>query len=379
MSVTAERRPATRAGRLPERRYGTSGLTLAAAGLVLVSIPDNDAPVPQTLPPPLPQSRLASAEAWPDAESATFAGKLADGATFQPGHLLDARTAIGTAPGADGRSLRLVLRHADGSIRQLRTLPRNRGPEFASFASNATDVVWVENTTDDAPQIWAADMRDARSSARRLVTDVGAADFTGAPDDLVINDGHVLWAAAGRGSDTTEIRSVPVGGGKVSVRAEPGTWLLSAWPWLTDGSDQTSTARLRNLDTKRDVEVNGSGTDLLTCGPTWCRVAVVGTGGITRTDFMRHDGSARTTIATGAASAIGTDVAVLDRFALFFETQPVPGANNQATLIAYDLTLAGTVEVSPAAGSAFCRAGILWWSTGAGDFTTWHVLDLRTV
>jgi hypothetical protein len=377
MSVTAKPRPATGGPQRPARRFGpTSVLVLAAAitagGILLVSTPDGG--------PPPPPGRVTSTAAWPDAQRATINGKLSDGSTFVPGHFLDARTAVGTAPGPDERSLRLVVRLVDGSSRELRSLPLDAGPAFGSFASSATELVWVESADGTPPAIWAADLRDARSPARRLTTDTGAAVFNGSQYDLVVNGGAVFWAAVPAGARTTEIRSVPLAGGAVTVRTEPGAWTLSEWPWLTDGSDQTSTARLRNPETGRDVEVNtGSGTELVTCGPAWCRVTVVGTGGINRIDLMRHDGSDRTAVADGTAGAVGTDVAILGRFELLFETRGGAEPDDRTALLVHDIAADRTVEVSPAVDGAFSRAGMLWWSTSDGDSLVWHTLDLRTV
>jgi hypothetical protein len=376
MSVAAKQRPAVRGPRRRGRRFGPSSvLVLAAAftagGVLLFSGPDDG-------PPALP-GRVGAAAAWPDAGRATITGELSDGSAFVPGHFLDARTAVGTAPSPDGRSLRLVVRGVDGSTRELRRVPQDGGPTFGSFAASDTELLWVESTNSAASEIWVADLRDSRSPARRLTADTGTALFHGSPHDLVVHGGRVHWAAAAPGADVTEIRSMPVTGGAVSMRTEQGRWGLSAWPWLTDGSDQTSTARLRNLETERDVEVDtGTGTELVTCSPAWCRVMVVGDGGIGRVDLMRPDGFARTTVADGTASAVGTDVAVLDRFELFFETRPVAEGSTSALLI-HDIAAARTVEVSPAVDGAFSRAGVLWWSAADGDTVVWHTLDLRTV
>ena len=381
MTATTKERRAARTPRGPVRRFGPSSVLVlavafAAAAVLLVSTPDDDPG------PPPPPARVASTAAWPDARRATITGKLSDGATFVPGHFLDARTAVGTAPSPDGRSLRLVVRRVDGSPRVLRSLPLERDATFGSFAASGTELVWVESTNSAAPEIWVASLRDARSPARLLTADTGAALFVGSQYDLLINGGRVYWAAAAAaaGADATEIRSVPVSGGAVSVRTEKGRWGLSAWPWLTDGSDQTSRARLRDPQAGRDVEVDtGSGTELVTCSPAWCRVTVVREGGIARIDLMHHDGSARRTVADGAASAVGADVAVLDRFELLFES--LPGADRQVTskLLVHDIAAARTVEVSPAVDGAFSRAGLLWWSTSEGDTVVWHTLDLRTV
>jgi hypothetical protein len=348
---------------------------LVAGGVLLASAPDDGPPAPPTPPP----NRIAVAAAWPDADRATLTGTLPDGAVFVPGHFLDARTAAGTAASPDGRSLRLVIRRADGSSRQLRKVPAKSGVAFGSYVSSDTDLVWAESTGGAAPHLWAASLRDPRSPARRLTTDTGTAVLHDSPYDLVVNGGRVHWAAVPDGGAVTEIRSVPVSGGPVSVRKEPGTWTLSAWPWLTDGSDQSSVARLRNLATNGDVEVTGSGTELLTCGPAWCRVTVVGTGGISRVDLMRHDGSARQSVAEGGTTAVGTDVAVLDRFELLFAPAAATDRDNRAALLVHEIAAGRTVEVSPAVDGAFSRAGVLWWSTGAGDTVVWHSLDLRTV
>lgn len=344
------------------------GTALLAGGALLLTGMGDDPPVP----PPQAPVRVTAAAAWQGAEQSTVPGTLPDGSEFTPGHFLDARTAVGAAPGPGGRTLRLVLRHADGSIRQLRSLPPGGDP--IPFASSATDLVWAEGGN----QLWAADLRLPRSPARLVTSDLGPGVFTGSPFDLVLHDGKVSWAV--RAADAvTEIRSVPVTGGRVTVRAEKGFWGQSAWPWLTDGSDQTSTARLRDLTTGRDTEVTGSGTELLTCGPAWCRVAVVEARGITRLELMRHDGSGRVAIAGGTATSAGTEVAVLDRFALLFETRAVAGQQNTATLLAYDIALASLVEISPSVTEVFTRGGVVWWSTTSGRSRTWHAVDLRTV
>ncbi len=376
MITTIKERRTTRSPRRPVRRYGASSVLVlavafAAGSVLLASTPDDG--------PPAPPGRVASTAAWPDAQRATITGELTDGAAFVPGHFLDARTAVGTASSADGRSLRLVVRRVDGSSRELRSVPVDGGPTFGSFVSTGTDLLWAESSTSTAAEIWLASLRDPGSPARRITADTGAALFYGSQYDLIVNGGRVHWAARA-GTDVTEIRSVPVTGGAVSVRTERGQWGLSAWPWLTDGKDQTSRARLRNFETGRDVEVDtGRGTELLTCGPAWCRVMVVGDGGIARMDLMRHDGSARKTVADGAASAVGTDVAVLDRFELLFETRAGADGVSTSALLVHDLTTARTVEVSPAVDGAFSRAGMLWWSTSADETVVWHTLDLRTV
>jgi hypothetical protein len=377
--VPAKRR-VTRAVAPPARRFGlSSALVLAAAvvaGSVLLLSPTDEGQADGT--PAVPSNRTPVAEAWPQAQRATITGTLSDGTDFVPGHFFDARTAVGTAPSRDGRALRLVIRQQDGSARQVRSVPAGRDQTFASFTSTAADLVWVETGSGTAPEIWAMDLRDRTAAARRLTADTGAATFFGSPYDLVVAGGRVYWATVPPGATVTEVRSVPLAGGAVTVRTEPGAWTLSAWPWLTDGSDQTSRARLRNLETNQDVEVTGSGTELLTCGPTRCRVTVVSDGG-TRLEVMSHDRSARRVVADDTATPVGSDVAVLDRFELLFETQAGTDRTNAAALLVYDLIADRMVEVSTAVDGAFSRGGVLWWSTGDGDRTLWHTVDLRTV
>lgn len=339
---------------------------VAGATLVLSGIGDE----PPATPPP-PPARLTLAAAWPAAERGTMGDS-----DFVPDHFLDAHTAVGTALSRDRRSLLLLVRRGDGSSRQLRTRPAKGDVSFGSFAASTTDLVWTESAGGQAPEIWTADLRDARAPARRLTTDTGEAILTGSQYDLLVHDNRVYWVAAAAGSaEVTEIRSVPMAGGPVTITTQPGSWSLSAWPWLTDGSDQVSVARLRDHVTGRDLEIRGSGTELLTCGPVWCRVTVVGSGGVARTDLIRHDGSNRTTIADGNATPVGADVAVLDRFDLFFQTRANPGQNNAAALLIHDLTGNRTVEAGSDVTDTFVRAGVVWWS--ADD--AWHTLDLRTI
>ena len=77
---------------------------------------------------------------------------------------------------------------------------------------------------------------------------------------MVANAGRVYWTAtalASGGEPATEVRSVPVEGGPVEVRTEPGEWSLSRWPWLVSPSTR-SRAQLREkswLDSRRTLLV----------------------------------------------------------------------------------------------------------------------------
>ncbi|OJF12609.1 hypothetical protein [Couchioplanes caeruleus] len=345
-------------------------VSLVAAGLLLAYPPGSDEPAPA--------SRTSLAQAWPGAARAEIPGNLPDGPVYQPLIFLDARTSAGTAPSPDGTGLRLVLRGADGTPRELRRRPLESHPEFATMAVSGTDLVWTESAGDGPTEVWAA--TTSGTEVRRLTRDTGNAVFFGSQWDVVIADGRAWWAAAADDPEVTEIRSVPLAGGAVTVRREPGTWALTTWPWLTDGSgDQTGTTRLRSLASPEEVRVASSGTELATCGPAWCRVLVLTSEGLARIDAMRPDGTGRRRIADGTAGAAVPDVAVLDRFEILSEADPNSALTGTEGLLVHDLRDGRTVDVSAAAEAAYARNGVLWWSTGDQDSLVWHTLDLRTV
>jgi hypothetical protein len=367
--------------RLPGwRRTAPAGLAVAlAAGAGLLFLPaDSDDPAPA--------ERASLASTWPGAARAELPGYTPDGPVFQPGAFLDARTAIGTAPSADARSLRLLLRRADGELRELRRLPLDRNPVFDSFTVAGGDVVWTESADGGGVQVWTA--RTDGGKARLVTRDTGDPVFYGSQHDLVVAGGRVHWAAASPGGaaggdaapTATDIRSVPLTGGKVTVRTEPGAWAQSAWPWLVEGAtDGTGTTRLRNPSTSRDVTVDTTGAELATCSPAWCRVVVMSSAGAQRIDMMRPDGADRRRIAGGAAVPAVTDVALLDRFEVLAEPLTASDLNGEQRLLVYDVASGRTVEVAAAVTGAFARGGVLWWSTGDQDSLAWHTLDLRTV
>ena len=400
----------------PHNRVALIGLVAAlAAAAFLILLPQREDPAPTT-------------PAVSRAQRAQFAGNLADGPIFTPGLFLDARSAIGTSPSPAGDQLRLVARAADGSFAELRRRPFALIPLFDSFATDGKTVAWVESSTsqgDDgrvATEIWAADIGAAK--ARRLTADTGNFVGYGSAYDLVIAEGAVHWAAAATGTTTTasatpggtpsaaapggtttataapggtttsetpgaatgaepvertEIRSVPLAGGKVTVTVQDGVWALSAWPWLVDGAgDQTGATTLRNPVTSRDVEVRISGAELATCVPAWCRVMVVAAGGLARIDVMRPDGSDRRQIAGPEATAALTDAALLDRFEVLGRPRPDSDLTGTEALVVHDLAEGTTTELAAEAGTAHARNGVVWWSTGDQDTTVWHTIDLRT-
>jgi hypothetical protein len=360
------------AGGVHRRRWTVAALlvALAAAAALLLWDPRRD--------PPAPAGPVPLAEAWPQAQRSDLPGNVPDGPVFQPGIFLDARTAIGTAPSPDGGSMRLLLRSPDGTLRELRRMPLRDNPTFDTMAAAGRVVVWTESSDAAKLQLWTVDL-DA-GTPRRITTDTGDAVFYGSQHDLAIADGRVHWTAASGDGKLTEIRSVPLTGGAVTVRQEPGAWALSAWPWMTDGvADRTGTTVLRDLSSNREMRVSTTGAELTTCSPVWCRVMVMSGDGLARIDVMHPDGSSRKRIAGGTAGAAVPDVAILDRFEILSETGPDSDLTGTAGLRVYDITTGRTVDVSPAVDGAFSRNGMLWWSTGDQDSIVWHTLDLRTV
>jgi hypothetical protein len=345
-------------------------VALAAGGVLLSTEPDRG----DSAAPPGP---ITAAAAWPGARRADLPGTLADGTTFDPELFLTADTVLGTAPSRDGRRARLLLR-TTGGLRELRRLPTGTAPGFDDFVVAGDDVAWAESADEGPISIWSINLRNGRP-ARRLTADTGNAVFYGGQNDLVVAGGRVHWAASAADPAVTEIRSVALTGGPVTVRQERGTWGLSTWPWLTDAAGgPSSQIRLRDLSTGREVRVAMSAGDAAECSPVWCRVMVSDSRGLVRIDLMRPDGSARRRIAGAGTLAAVVDVAILDRFEILSQAVPGSDVTGVAGLRVYDISTGDTVDIAAGAGSAFARAGVLWWSTGSAEAARWHSLDLRT-
>ncbi|GIE49015.1 hypothetical protein Ani05nite_25490 [Amorphoplanes nipponensis] len=344
--------------------------TALAAGVALLMLPAGGNA--------RPAAPVTAAVAWPQAQRGTVQATLADGAEYRPGLFLDAHTSIGTAASPDGRYLRLVRVGADGAVRQLRRLPRDRHPSFQALTAADGVLAWVESTDGGTLQLWTAGPGDGRAP-RELTADLGRAEFYQSQYDLVVAGGRVHWVAAG-GGDVTRVRSVALTGGPVSTRDEPGTWKLSAYPWLVNGvNDTTGSTLLLDLGTGRDTAVRRPRERATTaCSPAWCRVVSLTGEGRNRIELMRPDGSARRQVAGDTAATVIVDVAPLDRFEVLARIGPNSELTGNNELIAVELATRRTVQVSPDAGSVSYRGGMLWWSTGNLDAIVWHALDLRT-
>jgi hypothetical protein len=343
------------------------GTALIAGGFLLV------APAPHK-----PAGPPSAAQVWPGAKRGVLPATLTDGASFTPASFADAQTSIGTAPTADGKFLRLLIRHDDGSVRQLRRAPMSTDPSYQSVTIAGRRLVWAENATGGRLRLWTASL-DGTAAPVELTADTGAARFYQSQYDLVVAGDRVYWVADAP-TGGTEVRSVALTGGAVTVRAEAGTWKLSAWPWLVDGvASASGSTTLRNLLTNRDVAVARVPRAVTNCSPAWCRAVSFGKDGYPRIQLMHPDGSGRHEIAKGEVETQIADIAVLDRFEVYGITGPDANLTGNAEILLYDIAKRQTVEISPDASNVDYRNGVLWWSTGSQVSYLRHALDLRTV
>ncbi|WBB79044.1 hypothetical protein O7606_23105 [Micromonospora sp. WMMD882] len=367
----------------PASRSRLVGLAVAvAAGSALVTLPEVDSRPVDPAGRPGPERRVE--QEWPRAVRGALPARLADGTAYSPVWFLDAVTSLGTAPSPDGRSLRLLLRAADGTPRELRRLPADGAPQYAGLAVAGADVAWAETTTGrdgrGRTELWTVNPGSGRP-ARRLTSDPGDVLFFNSRHDMLIEAGRLWWVAApDSDAPATEVRSVALAGGPVDVRAVPGGWALSTWPWLVSvGAGAAGPVTLRSLTDGVERRVSAGPAELLTCGPTWCRALVPAGAGPGRIDLVRADGRDRHRVAGPDGSAALIDVAVRDRFEVLLRTGPggVTGGGQQLRL--WDVTRRRAVTVADGVGLVLCRGDVLWWSTGTPEVTAWHTLDLGSL
>jgi hypothetical protein len=361
-------------------RWAVPGLVALAVALVaggmLVGLPPAKRP-----PAPGP---LTLATAWPKATVGAVPASAPDGPAYDPLYLLDAKTSVGTAASPDGTRMRLLLRAGNAAPRVLRSLPIKSDPLFGGVTAAGDDLAWAESTAGAGGQavtrLWTVNWRSG-AAPRTLTADTGAVAFFSSQYDLVIANGRLNWVAVAPTRDPiTEVRSVSLTGGPVSVRKEPGPWALSAWPWLVSAITAPSAdVQLRNLETRKRITVPTEAAELITCSPAWCRAQVLAGNGPTRLDLMRPSGSERRQIAGAAETVPIVDVAVLDRFELLTRAGTVGSPTSSQELLLYDIPRKRTVIVANGVGMVVSRAGMLWWSTGDAERLAWHVLDLRTL
>jgi hypothetical protein len=315
---------------------------------------------------------------WSAPATVDVPGVLADGATYAPRLYLDPETSVGVATGEDG-SVRVILARAAGSFTELRRLGADENAQVNGFAVEGDTLVWMESTTrtgaTPATTLWRSSWRGDTAPVQ-VTPDTGAPSFAGFATDVVISGGTVSWTSlALDGSGATQVRSVPVTGGQVTVLPLDGEFRLTVPPWaVTAVAGPGRPVTLINLETGEEIDANPGDNGALVCDPVWCRVAVTGDAGLAGIDLMHPDGSQRRRVAGPEATPTIGDATLLDRY--------VPLAVDRAEgvgLSLHDLTTGQTQLVAVHASNVAGRGGILWWSTGTGAQLTWHSLDLSAL
>jgi hypothetical protein len=317
------------------------------------------------------------APTWAGPAPRTFSGQLSDGTAYQPRLFLTVNDSVGVAVTPDGSAWR-VLTRVDGKVTELQRVPATDAPQFDAFAVSGDTVVWSESSAkagaDVRTTLYRSNWRTG-AKATVITPNTGDASFFGNAYDLVVRDGKVYWTAAAAGSGT-EIRSVALTGGTVATTRLAGTFGLTAPPWAVTASPaQGKPVELVNLTTNQKLTVSVAPSETATCGPTWCRVAVLGEGGLVRLELEHPDGSQRRRIAGPEATPTIDQAALLDRFVPLKTDVPGGGAG----LSLYDIDTGRTSLVAIGVANVAGAAGLLWWSTGSGTSVAWSALDLSAV
>jgi hypothetical protein len=322
------------------------------------------------------------ATTWPKATLFSLPATFPDGSTYQPQLLLDATTSLGPTTSADGQKYALVVAGPDGQPRVLDSALARDGASFDAITPTADAFYWMRTVSDADGNahvsLWTA--RRSGGPSREVTGDAGAALFSGSPYDMQAVGDRLYWLAGAGGPGTTQLRSVARSGGRVTVRALPGAWTMTAWPWVVTAPGATGTpVELFNLDTGARAPVRVPPGRMATCTPAWCRLVDADTGQSTGTDLMHPDGTGQLRVAGPNAIAFAGDVALLDRFEPVLTALSSVNTTTVFRLDLYDVAHRRTVLVEPAATNAAAKGGYLWWSTGDNETLAWHALDLRTL
>jgi hypothetical protein len=220
----------------------------------------------------------------------------------------------------------------------------------------------------------------AGGAVRTLTANTGEPAYYGSQYDLQVAGGRVYWTATRQGDQpTSELRSMSIDGGPVTIRPFDGTYQLTAWPWLTSLPLPEQPTVLLNATTGLRHITTPKPGEQLTCGPTWCRVVTDGSNSGSLILTLRHrDGSAATRVNADGEDAITVDVAVLDRFELLAAPLAVQQASTSQKLAIYDLKAHQHIPIAVTTGMGN-HGSWLWWSTGDNETRTWHLLNLATL
>jgi hypothetical protein len=360
------------------------GLGLVAL-LILLPAPRHPAAAPVG---PVASSPSASAgptltSTWPKASVFDLPASFPDGSAYQPELIVDAHTSLGLATTADGLHVSLVVAEsATGSPRVLDSAAVSDGGSFDGLTVTADRYYWMR-TVNDAEgharvSLWTAERSGGRP--HEVTADAGAALFDGSSYDVQVVGGRLYWLAGTDSLDRTELRSVPLAGGKVEVRALPGAWTMTAWPWVVTAPGSTGAAvELLNLQTNARVPVHAPADRSVLCSPVWCRLIADNADQSTGTDLIHPDGGDPRHIGDRNAIAMASDVALLDRFEPLMTALTSTNNITVSRLELYDAAARRTVLVEAAATSATGKGDYLWWSTGDNETLAWHAVDLRTL
>lgn len=351
------------ARRLPSPRAVALAVLFAAAARLL-TLPATGAPDP---PPPIVTIHGYADERW----------------TYQPLAFVDDHTSIGPSLSPDDGGAKLLVVTDGKTVHVLRTLAQELAAQFLGLRIAGDQVVWLEQTAGADGQgdavLEVADWRTG--STRELTRDVGEYTFFNAQDDLVVEDGRVSWAASAPGdSERTEIRSIALAGGPVDRRTVDGAWQQIGGSWLvtatTGGAERT---RMVDWRSGKRIDAEQPPGGLVSCARVWCRAVVLGAASSTRIDVFDLAGKRRKTAVSGRVTAVLNDVALLDRWEVYGRsTSGDPNVTAMQVLL-YDVDTGRLVVVADGADQITGRDGFVWWSTGQGDYVTWHMVDLRAL
>lgn len=370
------RRQSSLQSNLPIARIIVLSIAVVAVARLLTLPEPVHAPVAESAAP------LTVLPNWTGPAPVNLPGLLGDGTTYAPRIYLSAQDSVGIAQTADGKFWRVLLRGTGGVLTELHRVAATELPQFDGFAAGGEVVVWAESASraggDIRTTLWRANWHTGAKAAQ-ITANTGEANFLNREYDMVVEAGRVSWAAVGTG-EQTEIRSVALTGGQVTILRLAGQWALTAWPWAVSlAGGRGTSVDLLNLTSRQQVKVGTAGAEIATCNPSWCRMAILGANNeLVRIDLQKPDGSQRRRIAGNEATPTITDVAMLDRFVPLKTDRGDNGPVSEVGLSLYDLTLDRTDLIASGVANVQGYNGVLWWSTGAGDQLVWHAVDLRT-
>ena len=334
---------------------------------------------PAAQPPAAPTGPLRIADVWPSARVATVSGALPSGEIYDPMVVLDPELSIGLSIPLDYSASSLAV-VSPGAVRVLRD---QAGPVQATIAAVAVDggtAYWLEVGSATAGEaqtsIWAAPL-DGTSSARRLSTDTSEVKYYGSAHDLQFVEGVLYWSATAA-DGTGEVRSLDVATGRVAVQTLDKPYAMLDWPWVTDiYFGRTGDVELVNVSSGERRTVAAGPDEIVTCSPSWCRIATMLGQRIVRYEALELTSGDRQLTGGNRLSPSNADVALLDRFEILGDID-LESTQARSRLWIHDLVRQQRVLLDEYTNGVVRSNGpYLWWSTGENEVLTWRLLDLR--